>query len=997
MRCTELLRKQSVPVVGKKRYLLIYALAVLLMGGALLVAKESGTRTDLRMRRALAREIRNIAATLSVEEVKTLSFSAEDAGRPAFQRLSRQLQAYAEAVGLRSLYTMALRDGQLVFGPESLQPDDPYASPPGTVYEEPSPEDFELFRSGRTSIQGPVSDEYGTFISALAPVIDPSTGEVLIIVGLDVEAAYWRKIIRRTQCLAFILCLLPLAFLTLGGFIMKRRHRFAHPRGTIFRHTESVTCAVTLLMLTLIVAALIHRTEIKSREEIFHALAQTKAGLYTHAFKELRSGINLMARFFEASEQISREEFRLYCEPLLRDNPVLAALWMPEISGADAATFKAAVRETDLPDFSIRTPFGETPGETLYPILYAEPMNPELSKITGVNLYFGGILKPAIDEALRTRRAVASDPIQLPTCKGEPLGIFFFQTASNATQKGVAAFVVRPESFLTEPRQMSSASSGISVSLFQLMPGQAPVSLACTQPGCTNGCWFKPRRGLVQTVPIFAFGKSYALLIAPEPQWLAEHPLHGGLTALLSGLILTAVLTALVSVLVNRPALLEKLVQRRTRELEESETRFGELAWQTRTLLWETDAGGLYTYVNDVVTELLGYRPEELIGRRHYYDLHPEEGREAFIQETFRIIRSGEAFQNLENPVCTRRGTVIWVCTNGYPVLDEEGNVVSYRGSDTDITARREAEKNLREQEERLRTTLRSIGDAVISTDTDRRVVSLNPIAENLTGWSQAEAAGQPLKKVFRIINEQSRKPVESPADRVLQEGIIVDLANHTLLLNKNGLEIPIADSGAPIKNENGEITGVVLVFRDQTKERTARRILEESEEKYRQLFDNMTSGFALHEMLYDKSGRPADYRFLAVNPAFERLTGLLAETLIGRTVKEVLPQTEAVWIERYGKVVKTGVPVDFQEYSGSLDRWYDVKAFSPSPGCFAVMFNDITGQKKSEVQLEEYLDELERFNRSAVGRELRMVELKKEINDLCRELGRKVPYPVNP
>ena len=139
----------------------------------------------------------------------------------------------------------------------------------------------------------------------------------------------------------------------------------------------------------------------------------------------------------------------------------------------------------------------------------------------------------------------------------------------------------------------------------------------------------------------------------------------------------------------------------------------------------------------------------------------------------------------------------------------------------------KKAEEGLLESEETLRTTLQSIGDGVISTDMDGLVVAMNPVAESLTGWSEKGAMGKPLESVFRIINEQTRQPVENPVTNVLKSGRIVGLANHTLLVARDGREIPIADSGAPIRNDAGEITGVVLVFRDQTEERAAQEALE--------------------------------------------------------------------------------------------------------------------------------------------------------------------------
>jgi PAS domain S-box-containing protein len=148
---------------------------------------------------------------------------------------------------------------------------------------------------------------------------------------------------------------------------------------------------------------------------------------------------------------------------------------------------------------------------------------------------------------------------------------------------------------------------------------------------------------------------------------------------------------------------------------------------------------------------------------------------------------------------------------------DEEDRLrsVARQNAQSIQLARLRAEEALRQQSEWLRVTLSSIGDAVISTDADGRVTFMNAVAESLTSWPQQEAIGHPLSEVFHIINEQSRQPVESPALRALREGTIVGLANHTILIAKDGTEWPIDDSAAPIRNEQGEVGGVVLVFRE--------------------------------------------------------------------------------------------------------------------------------------------------------------------------------------
>ncbi len=148
-------------------------------------------------------------------------------------------------------------------------------------------------------------------------------------------------------------------------------------------------------------------------------------------------------------------------------------------------------------------------------------------------------------------------------------------------------------------------------------------------------------------------------------------------------------------------------------------------------------------------------------------------------------------------------------------------------------------ERRLRESERWFSTTLRSIGDAVIATDRDGLVTFMNPVAEDLTGWSLEEASGRPLAEVFQIVNMHSRQPVEHPVTRVLREGSVVGLANSTLLIARNGAEIPIDDSAAPIR-DRGAVIGAVLVFRDITGRMQAEAALRESEQRYRALAEQL-------------------------------------------------------------------------------------------------------------------------------------------------------------
>ncbi|WP_449243202.1 PAS domain S-box protein [Desulfovibrio sp.] len=168
-------------------------------------------------------------------------------------------------------------------------------------------------------------------------------------------------------------------------------------------------------------------------------------------------------------------------------------------------------------------------------------------------------------------------------------------------------------------------------------------------------------------------------------------------------------------------------------------------------------------------------------------------------------------------------------------------------------------------------------------------------------------------------------------------------------VLRPDGEERWVHTRGVALLDEDGRPAKLYGLSQDVTERRRAEESARAEAGRYRRLFENMTSGFAVHEIILDEGGRPRDYRFLEVNPAFERLTGLTREQVLGRTVLEVLPATESHWIETYGRVAATGEPERFEHYSRELDRWFEVLAYRPAPGRFATIFSDITGRRQAE------------------------------------------------
>jgi PAS domain S-box-containing protein len=299
--------------------------------------------------------------------------------------------------------------------------------------------------------------------------------------------------------------------------------------------------------------------------------------------------------------------------------------------------------------------------------------------------------------------------------------------------------------------------------------------------------------------------------------------------------------------------------------------------------LYAVDTQGLVTYMNPVAESLFGWTSAELLGRKmhdmtHYK--HPD-GRPFPIEECagFQVLRQGKVLKDYDDVFIRKDGTFFPIVYSSSPLVSE-GKVAGLVVVFQDVTERKRADEALRQQREWLRVTLASIGDAVITTDTEGHVTYLNPVAESLTEWNQEQAQGKPLEAVFSILHEQTRKPVENPGAKVLREGVIVGLGNHTVLVAKGGTERPIDDSAAPIRGDDGRTVGVVLIFRDVTEERQAQTALRQSEARKTAILETAQDCI----ITMDHEGKVIEF-----NPAAERTFRYTRAQALGRELADLI------------------------------------------------------------------------------------------------------------
>jgi PAS domain S-box-containing protein len=368
--------------------------------------------------------------------------------------------------------------------------------------------------------------------------------------------------------------------------------------------------------------------------------------------------------------------------------------------------------------------------------------------------------------------------------------------------------------------------------------------------------------------------------------------------------------------------------------LRESEERFRSLIEGAPEAIFVQSAGR-FVYVNPAACKLFGaLRPVDLLGTAFMERMAPEHI--DAINERIRLQRE------TGNPVPLMDQEHLRLDGSRVPV-ETAAVSIRYQGKDAhlvfvrDITERKRAEGALRESEEKFRNLFNNAEVGMFRSRLDgSEMLDLNDKYLSTLGRSREEIVGKPSVNCWADPRER-----EEMVKTLKAKGYANDL--QCRMIKKDGKVINCSAS-LRLFAEQGILEGSIIDITDRKR----------AEEEYRTLFREMLDGFALHEIICDEQGNPADYRFLAVNPAFERITGLKAEGVVGRTVLETLPGVESHWIETYGRVALTGEPAFFENYAANLNKYFEVSAFRPAPNQFACIFVDITGRKQAEAARKE-------------------------------------------
>ena len=348
--------------------------------------------------------------------------------------------------------------------------------------------------------------------------------------------------------------------------------------------------------------------------------------------------------------------------------------------------------------------------------------------------------------------------------------------------------------------------------------------------------------------------------------------------------------------------------------------------------------------------ELAGTPCENVVGRKFCY--HASGVQAAFPNDLLLAQMGVESYAGI--PLWDSQGEALGLIAvlgrqpmHNPSVLKSALQMMAIRVAQT--LERRRSDENVRQERDLAETLVSTARLAVVSLDPSGRIHRINPFLEELSGYRLDEIKDRDW--VSLMLPERCRGEVGGVWRRTIDEGRPTVYANP--ILTRDGREVMIEWHNQLIRDACGGIEGVLAVGIDISERLENEKRLRESESRFRSLFSEMLAGFALHEIICDAQGRPVDYRYLDVNPAFEKMVGTSRGKLIGRTVRELMPEVEEYWIETYGKVAQTGESAHLEQFSKALGRYFEVAAFCPVRGQFAVTCYDITERHRSETELK--------------------------------------------
>ncbi|MEN6624998.1 MAG: response regulator [Candidatus Sumerlaeia bacterium] len=589
-----------------------------------------GQVVDKDMRRDMIAHATGIARTINPDLVRSLSFTAADIDHPEYQRIRDQMIAYANYAGLRSVYSVTRRGGRHLFGPAGLDDKDPRAFAPGAVYEAP-PQDLQnVFYHNRPIVVGPLDEGNGTIVAGYAPVVDPASGKVLLVAGIEMLVGQWRSSIALARMQMISIVLVVTALLLVGMSFVVWRDYFAAEQDWWFRHVETILIVMVGGVLTVLSAFGVHDKEKRETWEDFSNVATAKTRIVSQTFAAIQQDLAALGRFAATHGTMRASNFEQFAQQLSNTAGIQALAWAPAVRVEDKEIFEEDMGAAGLGHYRIYEHDAKGANipvsgrDVFYPVTFVTPSQANRSAI-GFDLGSEQLRREAIEKAFETSLPVASRPLGPVWDHSCQRSVLVFQSVVKA---GAPVELVLCDLKLQMALDRMMAIGGqtdplIEMDLVDLSATGTALPLATWPRQAARPSGSGENRAYSLMVPLFHFGRAWAIVAHPTQDFLDEHRMWAGHSTAVAGLILTLIIASFVAFLRNRQATLERLVQLRTRELSQRQRELLESKQEVETIFSALQSGvvvidaesSLILNANPAACGMLGAPIEEIVGR----------------------------------------------------------------------------------------------------------------------------------------------------------------------------------------------------------------------------------------------------------------------------------------------------------------------------------------------------------------------------------------------
>lgn len=776
---------------------LIPALLVTLLTLGWTAAEWRGQSRDAVLQNRLLEKVSAVARAINPEDAKSLSFTPADNANPRFQRLRSQLAAARRLLACRSISSLSLRNGNLVFGPCTFSGKG--APAVGDTYRQASLEEGTPIFRGKPFVTGPLVIRGARVFSAWAPIRDLHTGQVLMSIGIEVGQEPWLSSVAQARLTPIALTMMILLALIIGIDMIRNRDDIPLENQGRLRYLEAFLVLFCGLIFTLSLTLLIHESELRRRNSTFDRLADSRTSQIRDEVMAIRADLQSLALFFQSSDFVSPSEFASFAGAIVQADAVEAFAWAPLVS---TSPLRCAVS-------------------------YIEP-RAEHGKLLGYDLAADSQVEPSLREALKSRLWTATPAFPLPGQPDRAPVILAFQPASGSTGAvvaGVAIAIIRFDNLLTRAAGRSGLGEQfVDLHLADLTDTDQPRLIA-THPvrplPPSSGLSDLRQLSLSNLQPIFAFGRTFVVIANPTRAFWEAYPVHGNLIAGAGGVMLTLVLALFVALLRKRQWDLESEVRQRTEALRLSQENLAVTLHSIGDGVIATDARGVVRQINPAAERLTGWPAADAEGLplHDIFHLVNSRTRQRILNPLDRVVAAG-SLAGLANQAAliARDGSERQISDSAAPIRDASGATIGVVLVFSDVTQEYADHLKLEESELQYRLLAEHASDIIGRVGMNGRYLFLSPSSEHVLGYSPPELLG---REMIEHVHPEDAGAVRAQFNKVLteREGSSVVLRYRHKAGDYRWLEVsgrPVLDPGTQASRE------IIFVARDITERKHA-------------------------------------------------------------------------------------------------------------------------------------------------------------------------------